>query len=243
MRAFFEDNSILAFFTDRHGGVSKVPYESLNVSDSVEDKPSDIIKNRQIIADNNDFLLENMVYMEQIHSANIKIVTNSFVSKIRGCDGIITDKIKIPLMTMAADCAPVLVYDKGKKIIAALHSGRVGTFKGVISAAIYKMRINFGSLQEDIVVHVGPSIAKCCYEIDESIANFTIKNFGSKYISSKNNKYFLDIKSIIKEQLISLKLLEKNIRISDICTSCDKNCFSYRRDGLTGRFCGIIMLK
>ncbi len=243
MRAFFEDNSILAFFTDRHGGVSKVPYESLNVSDSVEDKPSDIIKNRQIIADNNDFLLENMVYMEQIHSANIKIVTNSFVSKIRGCDGIITDKIKIPLMTMAADCAPVLVYDKGKKIIAALHSGRVGTFKGVISAAIYKMRINFGSLQEDIVVHVGPSIAKCCYEIDESIANFTIKNFGSKYISSKNNKYFLDIKSIIKEQLISLKLLEKNIRISDICTSCDKNYFSYRRDGLTGRFCGIIMLK
>ncbi len=243
MRAFFEDDSVLAFFTNRHGGVSKAPYESLNVSDSVEDKPADIIKNRQIIADNNNFLLENMVYMEQIHSANIKIVTNSFVSKIRDCDGIITDKIKIPLMTMAADCAPVLVYDKSKKIIAALHSGRVGTFKGVISAAIYKMRINFGSLQEDIVVHVGPSIAKCCYEVDESIANFTIKNFGSKYISSKNNKYFLDIKSIIKEQLISFGLLEKNIRISDICTSCDKNYFSYRRDGPTGRFCGIIMLK
>jgi len=243
MRAFFENDSVLAFFTDRHGGVSKVPYESLNVSDSVEDKPANIIKNRQIIADNNDFLLENMVYMEQIHSANIKIVTNSFISKIRGCDGIITDKIKIPLMTMAADCAPVLIYDKSKKIIAALHSGRVGTFKGVISATIDKMRVNFGSLQEDIVVHVGPSIAKCCYEVDENIANFTIKNFGSKHISLKNNKYFLDIKSIIKEQLISLKLLEKNIRISNICTSCDKNYFSYRRDGLTGRFCGIIMLK
>ncbi len=243
MRAFFEDEKVLAFFTNRYAGVSKAPFDSLNVSENIGDNVENVIKNRQIIADENGFLLDNLVYMKQIHSNNVKVINDSFVSKKEDTDALITEKRKIPLMTMAADCAPVLIYDKVKRVIAAVHSGRVGTFNGVVLCTVNEMKSRFGSLPQDIRVHIGPSIGKCCYEVGEDIVSFTKKNLGKKYILEKKNKYFLDIKTMIKDQLLSLNLTESNIKISEICTSCDKDYFSYRREKLTGRFCGIIMLK
>ncbi len=243
IRAFFEDDSVLAFFTDRKGGISKAPFDSLNVGENVGDNIKNIIQNRQIIADANGFLLDNLVYMKQIHSNNVKIVRNSFILKKENVDALITDKRKIPLMVMVADCAPILIYDKIKKVIAVVHSGRVGTFKGIVRATIDKMKNRFGTSPKDIMVHVGASIGKCCYEVDKNIANCTKKNFAEVYIIQIKNKYFLDIKTMIKDQLLSLKVLKENIKISKICTSCNKDYFSYRREGTTGRFCGIIMLN
>ncbi len=238
-RAWFEDENVLAFFTDRLGGVSNGIYESLNVSANVGDDIKNVVQNRQIIADDNSFLLENLVYMKQIHSNNVKIVKNSFINEMQNCDGIITSKRKIPLMTMAADCTPVLIYDKEKRVIAAVHSGREGTKKEIVKNALELFVKEFGSNIKDIAVAVGASIGKCCYEIGEEIA----KSMNKGYIDKKNGSYFLDIKSMLKDQLLNFGLEEENIDISPICTSCDKNYFSYRRDGKCGRFCGIIMLK
>ncbi len=243
MRAFFEDESVLAFFTDRHGGFSKSPFDSLNVSHNVGDNVSDVVKNRQLIADKEGFLLENLVYMKQVHSNSIEVVKNSFLSEIKDTDGLITDRRKIPLMAMSADCAAVLLYDKRKKLIAALHSGREGAFKNIVKSAIISLKENFGSKPEDIYAHIGPSIGVCCYEIGEDLAHLNREKFGEGYIVEKNGKYYLDIKKMLKEQLLKEGVKPEHLKISDICTSCDKNYFSYRRDGQTGRFCGVIMLK
>ncbi len=238
-RAFFEDESVLAFFTDRHGGVSKGIYESLNISSNVGDDIRNIVQNRQIIAENNSFLLENIVYMKQIHSNNIQIIQNSFINEIKNVDGLITNKRKIPLMAMSADCAAVLIYDRSKKVISAIHSGRVGTQKEIVKIAIKKLINEYGSKSEDLAVEVGPSIGVCCYEISENLA----KDFEKRYINTRDDRYYLDLKSMILDQLLSSGVKDDNIVVSDVCTSCDKNYFSYRRDGKTGRFCGIIMLK
>ena len=238
IRAWFEDDEVLAFFTDRYGGVSKGVYESLNVSSSVGDDIRNIVQNRQIIADKNGFLLENLVYMRQIHSNHIKIVKDSFINEIKECDGLITAKRKIPLMTMVADCAPILLYDRGKKVVSALHSGRVGTKKEIVKNAISLFLKEFNSNIEDIAVAVGPSIGVCCYEVGKDIADETDK----KYIKIKDGKYYLDIKNMLKDQLLSMGLQEKNIKISTECTCCNKDYFSYRRDRKCGRFCGIVML-
>ncbi len=243
MRAFFEDENVLAFFTDRNGGFSKSPFDSLNVSHNVGDNVSDVVKNRELIADKEGFLLENLVYMRQVHSSRIEVVKNSFLSEIKDTDGLITDRRKIPLMAMSADCATVLLYDKKRKLIAALHSGREGTFKNIVKSAITSLKDNFDSKSEDIYAHVGPSIGVCCYEIGKDLAYLSQEKFGNSYIVEKNGKYYLDIKNMLKAQLLNEGIMPEHLKISDICTSCDKNYFSYRRDGRTGRFCGIIMLK
>ncbi len=239
IRAWFENDDVLAFFTDRNGGVSADAYKSLNVSSNVGDNIRNIVQNRQIIADDNNFLLENLIYMKQVHSNHVKIIKNSFINEIKECDGIVTSKKKIPLMTMAADCAPVLLYDRVKKVIAALHSGRVGTKKEIVKNAVKLFEKEFGSNSKDIAVAIGPSIGVCCYEIGQDIVDST----DSIYIKEKNKKYYLDIKAMLKDQLLNAGIKMENIQISDICTSCNKEYFSYRRDGKCGRFCGIIMLK
>jgi YfiH family protein len=142
-------------------------------------------------------------------------------------------------MTMAADCAPILLYDKVKKVIAALHSGRVGTKKEIAKNAINLFLKEFDSNSKDIVVAVGPSIGVCCYEVGRDIADESDK----RYIKTKAKGYYLDIKSMLKDQFLNMGLKEENIKISGECTCCNKDYFSYRRDGKCGRFCGIIMLK
>ncbi len=239
IRAWFEDENVLAFFTDRLGGVSDGVYESLNISSNVGDDIKNVIRNRQIIADKNNFLLENLVYMKQIHSNNVKIINNSFINEIKECDGVITSKRKIPLMTMAADCAPVLIYDRDKKVVSAIHSGREGTKKEIVLTALELFVKEYNSKVKNIVVAVGASIGQCCYEVSKEIA----KEIDKKYIKQKESSFYLDVKSMIKDQLLQFGIKEKNIQISPICTCCDKDYFSYRRDGECGRFCGIIMLK
>lgn len=238
-RAWFEDKKVLAFFTDRLGGVSSGVYESLNISSNVGDNIRNIVQNRQIIADDNGFLLENLVYMKQIHSNSVKIINNSFINEIKDCDGLITSKRKIPLMTMAADCAPVLIYDKEKKVISAIHSGRVGTKKEIARYTLESFVKVYNSKVEDIVVAVGPSIGVCCYEVGDEI----VKDMDKRYIEQKNGSFYLDVKQMLKEQLLNFGVKKENIQISPVCTCCDQDYFSYRRDGVCGRFCGIIMLK
>ncbi len=239
VRTFFENERVLAFFTDRHGGVSKGIYKSLNISPNVGDNIRNIVQNRQIIANKESFLVENMVYMKQIHSNNVKIIQNSFINEIKNCDGIVTKKRKIPLMTMAADCAPILLYDRKRFVIAALHSGRVGTYKNIARECIKKMQDEFDCDTNEIMVEVGPSIGACCYEIGENLA----LDYDKKYLQTRKDRYFLDLKMMLKDEFLGCGIKEDNLNISQICTCCDKDYFSYRRDGVTGRFCGIIMLK
>jgi len=75
------------------------------------------------------------------------------------------------------------------------------------------------------------------------LANICIKNFGRKYVFYKNDSYFLDLQQINKDLLLEKGVKEENIFISPICTHCDFNYFSYRRQKITGRFVGVIKLK
>ncbi len=234
---------LFANFSDRWGGVSRPPYHELNIALHVEDNPINVLKNREIIAKKFNFYIDNLIYMEQTHSDNIKIIDDTFINKIENCDGIITNKSNIPLMVMVADCIPVLIFDKEKKVIGAIHAGRNGTFKQITKKAINLMIKEFDSNPDDILVTLGPSIHSCCYEVGEDLADIAQKSFGENYIIKRDNRFYLDLQTLNFDQLKSVGVKEQNIEISPICTSCNKNYFSYRRDGVTGRFAGVIKLN
>ena len=180
--------------------------------------------------------------MDQTHSDNIQIINDTFTNRQENCDGIITNKPNIPLMVMVADCIPVLLYDRVKKVIGAVHAGRNGTFKSISKKAVTIMKEEFDSNPKDIVVSLGASIKSCCYEVGKDLADIAVKSFGDKYVIKRGESFYLDLQTLNLDQLKSVGVKEENIEISPVCTCCDKNYFSYRRDGVTGRFAGVIKL-
>jgi len=66
-----------------------------------------------------------------------------------------------------------------------------------------------------------------------------------KSYTIKGEKYMLNLPYINKEQLLKAGLVEKNIELSNICTSCEvENYFSYRKEqGCSGRFMSMIGLQ
>jgi len=243
MNAFFHNEKLLATFSNRFGGVSKKPYDSLNIATHVGDEIKDVIKNRNLLALNLNFSLKKLIYMEQIHSDRVVVVRDTLINKIKNCDAIITNIKNTPLMVMVADCLPILLFDRKNRVIGAVHAGRNSTFKEIVKKTIQKMQKEFDSKVKDILVSFGASIHSCCYEVDNSLANIASKNFGEKYIDNRDNKFYLNLQLLNFDQLLEIGVKKGNIEISSECSCCDKSYFSYRREKTTGRFAGIIMLR
>jgi YfiH family protein len=232
-------------FSTKDGGVSKSPFKSLNLAFHVNDNPLDVIKNHQLLASRLNYDTKTLVHMKQIHSDIVHIIDNSNTfENPPTCDALITDKTNVPLMVMVADCSPVLFYDDKQNVIAVAHAGRQGAFKNIIQKVINTFTGTYNSNEKDIYVSIGASIGSCCYEVGIEIYE-EAKELGLEYsIQKRDNSFYLDISKILKAQLLASGVKETNIEISNEC-SCCKNYkyFSYRADGTTGRFAGVLMMK
>lgn len=162
----------------------------------------------------------------------------------RECDALITDKNNTPLIVMVADCSPILFYDDVQKVIAVAHAGRQGAFKNIIKNVVESMACEFNSKAEDIYVSIGANIGSCCYEVGSEIYHEALA-IGLQYaFEYKDGNYYLDISKILKTQLLACGIKKENLEISKECSCCkNQKYFSYRADGVTGRFCGVILLK
>ncbi len=140
---------------------------------------------------------------------------------------------------MVADCIPILLHDPVRGVIAAVHAGRNGTFLKVASKTAEVMGERFGSAMEDIRVTMGPSIHACCYEVGEEIGAIVRKNFGDAYMNDRS----LNLQELNREMLLQSGITRRHIEISDICTCCNPNYFSYRREGTTGRSVGVVWIE
>ena len=74
-------------------------------------------------------------------------------------DAIITNQKNFPIAVLTADCAPILIYDNKVKMIAAIHAGWKGAFKGIINKVI-KFMIKKGCRIENMTAAIGPSISQ-----------------------------------------------------------------------------------
>jgi len=232
-------------YTSKNSGLSNAPYSSLNLAFHVEDNIELVTKNHVLLSNKLGYEIETLVHMKQIHSDIVHIVTSDDNFKNPPtCDALITDMLNIPLMVMVADCSPILFYDSVKKVISVAHAGRQGAFKNIVKNVIDSFKNNYGSNAEDILVTIGASIDECCYEVGEEIYKETKKLNLEYSISKRNNNYYLNVNNILKRQLLDSKIKKEHIEILGECSCCkNKTYYSYRADGKTGRFCGLIMLN
>lgn len=242
-KTFFNSKKVRAFFTDRHGGVSKSPFNTFNLGFRVGDEREDVLQNRKILAEK--IGTKKIAYMNQVHSDKIEIADKA--GEYSKTDALITNQKNLALMVMVADCMPIIYFDPENLVVAVAHAGREGTFLEIASKTLQKMKKEFNTKSDNVLISLGPSIKSCCYEVGEKIAKECENKFGEKYVLKKvensEEKYFLDLSKLNVDQLLKLGIKRENIEVSKICTCCDANYFSYRREEKTGRFVGVVYLK
>lgn len=188
-----------------------------------------------------EFKLKGIGYLSQIHSDYIHHYNGE---KTRG-DALYTNEKNIGIGVFTADCVPIMMYDRKKGVIAAIHSGWKGTYMEIAAKTIDRMIRDFGSEPADIAVYIGPHNRQCCYEIGEEVAvKFKERDIYSSDLVIADSK--LSMEKCIIRQCLEKGVLRENIKSTEICTFCDSEhqLYSYRKDNLTeGRLFSIIYLK
>jgi len=183
-----------------------------------------------------------MARLEQVHKGEVVRVTpkTNLSSKIKGCDGAITNVKDIALMVLTADCLPIFLYDPDKNAIGIAHAGWRGTVEGIAKNIIKAMKSEFKSDPAKVLVGFGPAIRQCCYEVSSEF----LVHFPDSVVKMAHKHYF-DLSGENAEQLLSVGVISKNMFDCGICTSCRSDEFyCYRKEeDKTARMASVIMLK
>jgi len=103
---------------------------------------------------------------EQIHGNAVAVVTVDSAAKSAQVDALITRDPDVLLEIRVADCCAVYLVDSRRPAIGLVHSGKKGTELNVVSAAVQKMRTEFGTNPADLVAQLSPCIRPPQYEVD-----------------------------------------------------------------------------
>lgn len=251
----FDQEGVLNCFSTRIGGISKQPYESMNLSLT---RPSayseDVLQNYTLLCNALGIRKEQVVIVNYCHGDGIAIVDESncgngllFENRLPPCDALITNKCKVALATIHADCTSYLIYDPQNRVIAACHAGWKGTVKKIGTKTIQEMKKTFGTNAEDCIVGIGPNIGFSCFEVDKPVASLFQETFHdlSLYKKKAGGKYLIDLTGCAVHQFMEAGIRADHITVSGHCTYTENDLFySYRRDGNhAGAMLSLIMLQ
>jgi hypothetical protein len=234
---FFETSEIARFkwvrhgFLTRKGGVSPPPYEALNVGTTNGYLSDDITKNRDLIATTFGFDRNRLVLLRQVHQDRILVLKappQTLLSHPE-YDAMVTNLPDLVLGIRTADCLPILIVDRSKKVIAAIHAGRSGTALRITAKTLTTMRDQFGCSLENLRVAMGPSIGPCCYQIDEKVFQPEWDPFS---VPCGEGRWRVDLARINLHQMEKAGIARDQIDWIDLCTRCNSDLFfSYRKEG------------
>ena len=222
----------------RIGGVSNTPYDSLNVSFHVGDSEKNVLANRERMKQ--ALQVKRLVSGHQIHQDKVFCVREMPDKdyEINGYDAFITDVPGVALMVQQADCQAVLLHDPVKKAVGIAHAGWRGSVANIIGKTIDAMANSYGSKPDDLRAAISPSLGPCCAEF----VNYRTELPEEFHHYQVKENYF-DFWALSKDQLCVAGVNAQNVFIANICTVCNQDYFSYRRDKVTGRFASIIAIR
>ena len=231
------------------GGKSKNIYKSLNCGLGSKDLSSNVKKNLQIVKKKINKSSKNIFLLNQIHSNKFIYIDNRYNLNIKPkADAVITNQRNLPVAVLTADCAPILICDDKKKMVAAIHAGWKGAYKDIVKKVI-KFMVKKGCKLRNVTAAIGPCIALENYEIKQDfIKKFIKKDKKNKIFFKKiKNKNYFNLRRYIYSQLKNLEL--KNIDIINKDTFNVKNNFFSARRSISrnendyGRNISIIMIN
>jgi polyphenol oxidase len=233
-------DGVLSGFSGRAGGVSGPPYQSLNLGLGVNDDPAAVHANRAALAKACGLQPENLIFMRQVHSADVWYAGPGAHEPPGPVDAMFTDVPGQALCVLVADCVPVLIADPVARIVGAAHAGREGMAAGVVPALVKAMTAAGASPDRTFAV-TGPAICGGCYEVPAQLQARVSAAVPAARCDTFAGTPGLHIAAGIRAQLADAGVA--NITIDGRCTRESGELYSHRRDGVTGRFAGLIWLS
>ena len=238
------------YFFNRLGGKSNGIYKSLNCGSASSDNKKNILKNLAIVEKKIKSGLNKIVLLNQIHSNKFYYIdkTSKLNHKKFVGDALITNASNIPIAVLTADCAPILIFDRKNRTIAAIHAGWKGAYKGIVKKVIQFM-IKKDSSTKNITAVIGPCISLKNYEVKKDfIKKFIRKDPKTKVFFKKiRNKNYFNLNKFIAHQLKTLNI-NKVESINKDTFDVKNNFFSARRsmsrnENDYGRNISVIMIN
>ena len=190
-----------------------------------------------------------LLTLRQVHGAEVLIFeenTRAALTYSLPYDAVITDKKRVALGIWTADCVPILMLDRSKRIIAAVHAGWRGIWRGVIEKTVNAMIKTFESSPADIVAGIGPGIGPCCYEVQQDVVSLFQNCYGTHdhLIQEREGRTYLDLSRVAQLELSKAGIPPDNVEAIPLCTCCKEDLFfSFRRDKQPGRQLSFIMMR
>ena len=221
----------------------------MNCGPGSSDKKNNIQKNLEIVGKKIKTKSKEIVLLNQIHSNKFCYINkySKFNNKFKG-DALITNKRNIPIAVLTADCAPILIYDENKMMIAAIHAGWKGAYKDIVKKVV-KFMIKKGCSTKNITAAIGPCISSNNYQVKKDFIKKFIKKDKKNIIFFKKtkNKNYFNLSKYVHFQLKSLDIKKIDI-INKDTFDFQNNFFSARRSNSRnendyGRNISIIMIN
>ena len=215
-------------FTTRFGGVSKGPFESLNLGSNRGDDPAAVRENYRRVAALMGADIDGCAVTKQVHGNEVRIVTGEdrhvCMSRVPyEADGIVTAEPGLPLFCFTADCVPVLLLDAENRVAGAIHCGWRSSVADILKIALEKME-RLGARRKQIRAALGPAIGRCCFETDDdvprAVSRYLEGDTEGLFEKRPDGKTLVDLRLANKRRLLQLGLREEFIDLSEECTFC-----------------------
>ncbi len=272
-------------FSTRKGGASRLNGAvALNLGFTQWDSPEAVAQNREAfvraISDAKSSskvsgeveAKPTLITLQQIHSDLAHIVSRAS-ERVPGGDAALCRQAGLLLGIQTADCVPILLADRRRRVVAAIHAGWRGTLARVAAKTLGRMRLEFGTQAGDVMAALGPAIGPCCYEVGPEVAQAFSSQFprAAEWFEGPFERLAtgeepnplpwltmmppghepppervrLDLRAANRWQLVDAGVNPRNIAVTSLCTGCKSDLFfSYRKEGAgTGRMMSVIGIR
>ncbi len=227
--------NVQAGSTCRTGGVSRPPYDSLNLALHVGDDPAHVAHNRQRLA-----LPAEPLWLEQVHSLKAVDAGRDYASPPKA-DAAYSRQAGRICAVMTADCLPLLICDRQGQEVAAIHAGWRGLLGGIIENTLACLV----APAEELLVWLGPAIGPQAYEVGEEVRQAFVQHSpqaAEAFVAGRAGHWWMDIYALARQRLVAKHVT--SIHGGTLCTFSDpEHYYSYRRDGVTGRMASVIWFE
>ena len=222
-----------------------------NLALHVGDDPAQVHRRRELLEQAAGLSPRRFQFMNQVHGKEVAVVGGGAPAGepgTRAADAPTADAPTAdamvsaggPLAVMVADCVPIVLVGEraagsdAPPVFGVVHAGRPGLAAGVVPAAVAQLR---GHGATGISAWIGPSICGQCYEVPDSMRAEVAESVPAAWCTTAQGTPGLDLPAGVRSQLAAEGVA---VEYSGGCTREDAGLYSYRRDGRTGRFAGLV---
>jgi YfiH family protein len=230
-----ERGGFLVAYSERIGGVSEPPFDSLNLGYATGDRPQHVRQNRERLV--RALGLSSFAVAKQGHGSSVVRVGEKRAgagfagppSPLGEADALAVSRPGVPVAVLVADCVPLALASPDQELLVAVHAGWRGMAVGVVGRALQAFE------RAGVLAAIGPSIGPCHYEVDEDVAAAVAAGSESDAVTERREgRLFLDLPGTVAGVLRAAGV--RRIEEAGVCTACrPERFFSHRRDGKTGR--------